>query len=98
MREVLEETGIYLERDNLIDGTIRKSDNFTNREFCYVYYYNYSKEPDTLKFNDGEVQTVKWMTARQIKKSMQENPANWAGRAESFEKAYLYLKKPNHTF
>jgi len=75
-REIKEEVGIELKSECLIKGEIKKYDGGNNREFCHVFYYNFLENNNILKFNDGEVQEIKWMTENEIANSMQKNSSS----------------------
>ena len=91
-REIKEEVGIELKPEFLIKGEIKKYDGGNNREFCYVFYYNFLENNNSLEFNDGEVQAVKWMTNSEIADSMQKNPLDWAPKRAGFIETIGYLK------
>jgi isopentenyldiphosphate isomerase len=76
--ELMEEVGLGLERGSLIQGEIKKSDHFPNREFTHSFYYRFDGDIATLKFNDGEVQEIKWMKSDDILESMDKNKNVWS--------------------
>lgn len=82
--ELKEEIG--LEADTFLDGEWRQADYFPNREFAKAYYFEYLGELSDLKFNDGEVQEVKWMSLDEIKKSITEGQAKWSSSLAGFVK------------
>lgn len=81
-----------LKPNNFIQGETRKRDKFPNCEFTTAYYYNYNDGLNKLKFDDGEVQEVKWMTPEDIIKSIQDNPSNWSGEVKGFTTVLNFLK------
>lgn len=91
-KELLEEIGLKIELANLISGITGKSDLYPNREFVNVFFYNLEKETKPLKFNDGEVQEVKWMSSSEILESMTNNPNIWTGSKNGFLKTIDMLK------
>ncbi len=91
--EVREETGIELDSRELLSGETYKRDYFPNREFTHVYYYHYQREADTLRFDDGEVQTAKWMSVNDIRASIQKNPKQWSADFKGLEEVVSFLAK-----
>ncbi|EKD46683.1 MAG: Isopentenyldiphosphate isomerase [uncultured bacterium] len=80
-REIKEETGLDLKiKDMTIGffGTYQSKDG-GNKEVTQTYYYNFNDDLDTLSFNDGEVQDVKWMSFDEIERSMSASPDIWSG-------------------
>jgi len=45
-----------------------------------------------LKFNDGEVQEIKWMKSEDIINSMTEEPEIWSGGKDGFTQILGVLK------
>ena len=90
--EIQEEVGISINPKYLLKGEIKKYDGGKNREFCHVFYYNFLENDNVLKFNDGEVQAVKWMSDSEIADSMQKNPSFWAPRRAGFIETIENLK------
>lgn len=89
--ELKEEIGLDVNNNKLIEGAWRKRDKFPDCQFSKVYYLKYDGDSADLKFNDGEVQEVRWMSIRDIKDSMQKNPEGWASRLTSFTEVSDYL-------
>jgi len=85
--EMREETGIDINIEDLIEGSIRRisSQSKKNREFNYVFFYEGDKDETKLTFNDGEVQEVSWMSEQDIQDSMMQEPDSWAGNLNEFE-------------
>lgn len=90
--EIKDEIGLELRPDNFIQGETRKRDKFPNREFTVVYYYNYTDGLNKLKFDDGEVQEVKWMISEDIIRFMKAEPLNWSGGSTGFTIILNFLK------
>jgi isopentenyldiphosphate isomerase len=90
--ELEEEIGLDAGRHDVIEGYWRKRDKFPNREFTMKYFLEYDGDPDDLKFNDGEVQEVKWMDAQEILESMNKNPNQWSGSAQGMNETWEWLK------
>lgn len=89
--ELKEEIGIDIDPDILIEGMTYKRDKFPNKEFSKIYYLEYSDGLGSIKFNDGEVQEVKWMSVAEIKKSIAENQNEWSGSLSGFTDISDYL-------
>lgn len=91
--ELQEEIGLDIDFEKLLGGYWRKRDKGLNREFTMTYFYEYNGKLEDLKFNDGEVQEVKWMSIEDIRRSMVEDPEKWAGKVAGFIKTSDYLKE-----
>jgi isopentenyldiphosphate isomerase len=89
--ELHEEIGLRVEPDKLIQGETYKHDGGTNREFNPVYYYRFDGSTDSLKFNDGEVQKIRWMTEDEIKYAFHTEPENWGASLSGFEQVMKVL-------
>jgi len=90
--ELMEEVGLQLEQSNLIQGEVYKKDHHPNREFTHSFYYRFDGDINTLKFNDGEVQEIKWMKSKDIMKSMTEEPEIWSGGKDGLVQVLEILK------
>jgi isopentenyl-diphosphate delta-isomerase len=90
--EMEEETGLKIRAVNLTKGEIYKRDHYPNNEFTNVFYYEFGGEISELKFNDGEVQKVSWMSSKKIIKSMADKPDEWSGGVGGFEEILDVLK------
>jgi len=93
LAELKEEVGLDLGLSDLISGPITKSEYFPNNEFNYVYFYKFNDDISKLKFQDNEVQKVKWMKAEDISKDMKDNQSNWSANLKGFENIVNYLTK-----
>lgn len=89
--EVKDEIGLDIEYDKLIEGDWRKRDKFPNREFTKVYFLEFRGDLSDLKFNDGEVQEVKWMNVKEIKNLMAGDPEKWSASIAGFTEISGYL-------
>ncbi len=90
--EVKEEVGLDIEISDLIEGEWRKREKYPNNEFTKVYYLEFDNGLEKLKFNDREVQKVKWMSFSDIKQLMNEKPKEWNGKSDNFVKIIDFLK------
>lgn len=82
--ELEEETGLTPEPSRIRIGPWSKRVKFPNREFSQIYFVRHDGEESDLRFNDGEVQAVKWMDDAEIEFSMEKEPDNWAGNRDEF--------------
>lgn len=82
--ELMEEVGLDLKKDSLVQGEVYKRDHYPNREFTHSFYYKFDGDITTLKFNDGEVQEIKWLKSGDIVKSMTDEPQIWSGGKDGF--------------
>lgn len=90
--ELKEEIGLKVDIKNLLEGNWRKRNKMPNCEFSKVYYFEYVGDLADLKFNDGEVQEIKWMSIDDIKSSIDNNPKGWCGKS-GIVKVSDYLTK-----
>lgn len=90
--ELQDEIGLVLDPSNLIQGEILKRDKYPNREFTNVYYYRFQNEISNLKFNDGEVQEVKWMKSSDIIKSLTGKREMWSASKNGLAEILATLK------
>jgi len=89
--ELKEEIGLDVGRYELLEGLWRKSGKMPNREFSKVYFLEYVGDVADLKFNDGEVQEIKWLSVQSIKDSMINNPKQWTPGIKGFTEISDYL-------
>jgi isopentenyldiphosphate isomerase len=89
--ELVEEIGLDVSRLKIFGGEWHKRDNPPNREYTQIYFLEFNDSLDTLKFNDGEVDDVKWATVEEIKSGMRANPDQYSARLDGFEKVVEYL-------
>jgi len=91
-KEMQEEIGLEIDNPkDLIEMEWTKGGIFPNVEFIKIHFLRYNGEIEDLKFNDGEVQDVKWMTMQEIKESAKENPEDWNSSHENFEEKITFL-------
>ena len=91
--ELQEEIGLTLSLTDLIEGKIHKSDGGLNKEFTAIYYCRFGGDIASLKFNDGEVQEVRWMSANDIVRAMNADPGSWTSTPGGFMEICDDLKK-----
>jgi isopentenyldiphosphate isomerase len=64
IEELQEELGIFADQDHLIKLQIEKREK--SLHFCQYYLYKWSGEVPELKFVDGEVEAVAWISYEQL--------------------------------
>ncbi len=89
--ELQEEVGLDTGNLNLIEGEWQKRDFPPNREYTKVYFLEYTDSLENLKFNDGEVDEVKWMTVEAIKEDIRKTPEAYSASLSGFEKISNYI-------
>ncbi len=89
--ELQEEIGVDANTVEIMQGPVRRRGNFPNNEFTSTYFLNFMGDINTLRYNDGEVQEVKWMRGGEIIQAMKDHPEQWSGKAKGFEEIYAYL-------
>ena len=92
--ELEEEIGLNIDMRNLLEGDWQMHAKMPNREFSKMYFFEYNEELADLKFNDGEVQEIRWMSIEDIKSSMDNNPEGWCG-VNAISKVSDYLMNKN---
>jgi hypothetical protein len=75
----------------LIEGEWHRRDTHPDREISKVYFIEFLGEVADLKFNDGEVQAVDWMSVDGIKNSMESKSREWASAKVGFSQKAEYL-------
>lgn len=83
-KELQEEVGIKPNPKKLTVGPIHKREKFPNNEFTSVYFYEFDGDINSLSFDDGEVQEVKWMNVEDVLKSIIDNQELWSSRPIGF--------------
>ncbi len=91
-RELQEEVGLNIKDYNVVEGIIRKRENFPNNEFTHSFFVEVPADV-SVQFNDGEVQRVEWMTAKEIITSMQTKSRPWAGSLQGFQETLKVLQE-----
>lgn len=88
MEEFKEEIGLSTDFSDFIKGPVRKRNKYPNNEFTYTFYYQSNEDISKLKFEDGEIQKVAWMSANNILSNLNNNKKEWAN---SFEGFYIFI-------
>jgi isopentenyl-diphosphate Delta-isomerase len=94
--EVKDEVDLVISFSDLLQGPLLKREKYPNNEFTQIYYYSFEGSVDDLEFHDGEVQKVRWMSAREIQKSMKDKPDRWSASLVGFEEVLAFLKSSNN--
>lgn len=90
--ELKEEVGIEADPSKLTEGLSHKREKFPNSEFTNVYFYEFDGHTNSLTFNDGEVQAVKWMSVKDVLTSITDNPEKWSSKPEGFAEIKILLE------
>lgn len=83
LAELREEVGLDASKYSFIDRGWNKYDVFPNREFQRVYLVEFDEDLSIMRFNDGEVQEVKWMSISDIESLMRQDSFQWSGGADT---------------
>lgn len=83
LRELEEELGIAAEQENLIWLGLRKTFHetsfygrpFVDNQVCFVYCMWMDAEPEQMKLQESEVESVKWFSLSDCLKMVRENTA-----------------------
>lgn len=77
-REVKEEVGLNLKKEDLIFWTIRKIKSvfkkIKDNEFYYVYFFKFDGSINELKLQKEEVQEIKFLPITKLEEELKENP------------------------
>ncbi len=92
-KELKEEVGISVIRENLSEGYPGKHSAFPNNEIKTSYFYNFTEDENLLKFEDNEVQQVKWLPTETVVSELTNHPENWATTKKTFSLMLEHLKK-----
>jgi isopentenyldiphosphate isomerase len=86
-KELFEEIGIKVSPKNLIfAGTSVSYSEEKNKEYIYSFFYEFNGEYEDLKFNDGEVQAVRWRSLYEVLREIETMPSTWANSMNSYKK------------
>jgi isopentenyl-diphosphate Delta-isomerase len=91
--ELEDEAGLAVSLNDLVQADIRVSDHGANREFNYVYFLVGDRPVESLVFQDGEVQEVKWMSADEVLESMQKELDRWSGNPDTFREISEWISE-----
>jgi isopentenyldiphosphate isomerase len=83
--ELKDEIGLDVDGVTLVKGALIKRENFPNNEFAQIHYCQFTGDEKQLRFNDGEVQKVEWISTDEILKRMREQPDEWTSQPEYFQ-------------
>jgi len=75
VEEIRDEVGLNLSVQDLIEWRWYKVEDA--REFTLVYFYNYEGSIHDLRFNDNEVQKVRWISIQDMVDEIHQNPNMW---------------------
>ncbi len=92
IKEVAEETGQKITSEDLEDGNWQGTSE-SSKHFSYNLFYHFKGDERDIRFDDGEVQEVKWMSLDAISQELIDSPKCWTQKAESFKKVQAFLKR-----
>lgn len=92
-KELKEEIGLDAKEMFLMPAWPDKFISGANYEFVQSYIVKYDDDATDLKFNDGEVVAVKWMSLEQIAETVMENPHDWVSGEEDIKKIFEKIKE-----
>lgn len=76
IRETEEEFGVVIKKDDLTDGYINKSEyidnskNWLDREWQYIYFYNFLGDITDIRLQESEVEAVEWMQISELRRQI----------------------------
>ncbi len=74
--ELSGEVGLSVARNMLAVGPIIKTDKGLDKEFNHIFAYLFPRSTQ-IRFNDNEVQMVRWMDTDEITRSIQTASSEW---------------------
>ncbi|MGC9968416.1 MAG: NUDIX domain-containing protein [Minisyncoccia bacterium] len=75
IRELQEEIGLSVHPDMLY--LVDKGQYLPSKHFYESYLYVFSGNLDAIKFNDGEIDQVKWLGMEEYQRDRENNPTQW---------------------
>jgi isopentenyldiphosphate isomerase len=97
LREIGEEVGLKVERDDLefifVDKTNVYYENIKNNEFHYVYFSKFDGNMDQLKIQEEEIQEIKFIPAGKIEEELKTNPDKYLPHGDYWFKMIDEIKK-----
>ncbi len=93
IEEIEEEVGLNLKIGDLINGPVIKREYYPNNEFTKTYYYEFNGHDGELKFKDGEVQKIKWMSETDIFGEFEINKKEWSSNPTEFKDILSFIKR-----
>lgn len=92
VNEIKEEIGLGISIPDLIEGVWMKRNLYPNCEYNKIFFLDYTGKMDDFKFDDGEVQDVKWLASDEIYDTITNNFDHWGASPERFVHALEFLK------
>ncbi len=90
-REILEEVGVVISKNDLVlIGIVKQSyvindGNYINNEFDDIYVVKTNLEISDFKFNDGEVESVEYVSKELFKQWVQEGKDDLVPHPEEYD-------------
>lgn len=97
LREVEEEIGLKLQKEDLDFWMIRKAMNIfreiKNNEFYYVYFFKFDGDVDQLILQKEEVQKIQFFPIDKIKEDLRINPEKYGAHGDYWFEVLEEVKK-----
>lgn len=97
IRELKEELGVDVESGDVryIGAHLsdQKTDKLWNRHFNEFYVAHKDVDIKTIKFNDGEIEDVKWIPWPEFKQWTQSRSHELTGKWEAFDSLVKYMER-----
>jgi len=81
LREINEEIGLNVKKEDLLFFKIKKVSAFykaiKNNEFYYVYFLKHDGDPKKLKLQKEEVQDIRFFPLNQLENELKKNPSKY---------------------
>jgi len=93
LREVAEEIGLVVKKEDLEFSKIRKQEIILPdkiiREFHYIYYVKFDGDTSSLNKQDAEVQELKFIPADELEKDLAENPDRYVPHSDGQDDGWV---------
>lgn len=97
IRETAEELGITLTKNDLeFIGAVTSENiigNITNRHFNEYYITHLDLDPQTLKLQPEEVEDIRWISIKELRKRINNNHDGIADKTGCWEYLFWYLDR-----
>jgi isopentenyl-diphosphate Delta-isomerase len=97
LREVEEEIGLKLKKEDLDFWIIRKHESLfrdiKNNEFYYVYFFKFDGDINQLKLQKEEVQKIEFLSIDKIEKELKINPEKYVPHGDYWFEVLNETKK-----
>ena len=97
LREIEEEIGLKIKKEDLIFFMIRKNKaifrDIINNEFYYVYFFKWDGDASQLKLQEEEVQKIQFIPIDEVEKALKTNPGRYVPHGDYWFNALNEIKK-----